>query len=125
MEKYVMTGPGLIQVGPTRFMDARLAAKEGVRRYVPRAAGASARPVAATAVIKTGAPTKTPAPRPSKARSTPRDIPAAMRLGLSNAEIDALVAQRVLHRPRNLMEAGYLLWAVDDWQEAKRRGFVW
>jgi hypothetical protein len=62
---------------------------------------------------------------PVRSPSAPRDIPDAMRRGMTNAVIHGLIAVGALHRPGNLEEAGYLMWGCDDWHEALRRGLVW
>ena len=54
---------------------------------------------------------------------TPDGIDAAMRQGAANAEINRLVAQGVLRRPR-LSEA-LRSWSSAGWREARRRGLIW
>ena len=121
----------LIQVAPTQWLDEALAARQGLRRYVPPAAAVPKRSAVraasggkTAAVIKAAPPNKARAPAPTRS-SPPRDIVQAMRRGMSNAEIDALVARRVLRRPRNLLEAGAELWSVADWRAARERGLIW
>ena len=118
------------RTGLHRWTNTALAAELGLQPYVPAATAAPKR-AAAPGLLKLVAPSKraTPAalkpPSASPTRDMPRDIPAAMIAGLSNSQINALVAKGALPRPKNLADASAALWPVGAWREALRRDLVW
>ena len=127
--KHAMMGQ-FIQTGTNRFTEVREAARLGLRRYMspaerPGAVSKAGRSATRTMPVgKTATAGRAPAPSQTR-RAPPRDIVEAMRRGMSNAEINALVERRALHRPRNLLEAGVELWSVADWHAARQRDLVW
>lgn len=117
----------LIQVGPSKWLDEKVARLAGLSEYKPSKAAPKPAPVASRSATPfqpvKAAPSRLPASPPAKKQ--PRDIPEAMNMGKTNDEIHDLVRRGLIPRPES-REAAAREWGNSKvLHEAERRGLLW